>query len=373
MYKIKYILSLLVLLIFAFCTTAWAASDTAELQDVRVGVTQDKVRIVADTDKEVDYQSFALSSPDRIVIDLSKAKLSKKVSKEIDVDSDYVGKVRIGQFDKDTVRIVVESPVKRNNYDVFSIVGGNYNYRVVMDFGNLNGSSSNNSNVNNNSGSNNANMNNNSNNNSSSSNTNTNTNTNTNNSGVLSGRTITIDPGHGGSDSGAIGPTGLNEKTATLGISLDLAKMLKDAGAKVYITRKVDEDVAPQPATDSEELQARADVGNESNSDIFVCIHLDSFTSPSAKGTTGYYFAGSNSSYRLADYIKEGVIEQLGTVDRGTKTANFYVLKHTTMPATLLETAFVSNPDEEALLKSDEGQKKAALGIYNGIVRYFNS
>lgn len=372
MYKVKYILSLLVLLIFAFCSTAWAASDTAELQDVRVGVTQNKVRIVADTDKEVDYQSFALSSPDRIVIDLSKAKLGKNVSKEFDVDSKYASKVRIGQFDKDTVRIVVESPVKRNNYDVFSIVGGNYNYRVVMDFGNLDGSSSNeNSNVNNNSSNNNANTNNNSSNNNS--NTNTNTNSNTNNSGVLSGRTITIDPGHGGSDSGAIGPTGLNEKTATLGISLDLAKMLKQAGAKVYITRKVDEDVAPQPATDSEELQARADVGNESNSDIFVCIHLDSFTSPSAKGTTGYYFAGSSSSQRLADYIKDGVIEQLGTVDRGTKTANFYVLKHTTMPATLLETAFVSNPDEEALLKSDEGQKKAALGIYNGIVRYFNN
>lgn len=369
MNKVKYIFSLLVLFMFVFCGNVWAASDTAQLQDVRVGVTQNKVRIVADTDKEVDYQSFALSSPDRIVIDLNKAKLSKSVSRDIDIDSKYASKVRIGQFDKDTVRIVVESSVKRNNYDVFSVVGGNQNYRVVMDFGNLDGNSSNENAATNNKPNNNQNNSSNSNNNSN----NGNTNSSTNGSGILRGKIITIDPGHGGSDSGAIGPTGLNEKTATLGISLDLAKMLKEAGAKVYITRKVDEDVAPQPATDVEELQARVDVGNNTNSDIFVCIHLDSFTSPSAKGTTGYYFAGSSSSQRLADYVKEGVIEQLGTVDRGTKTANFYVLKHTTMPATLIETAFISNPDEEALLRSDEGQEKAAVGIYNGIVRYFQS
>ena len=372
MNKLKYILSILILGIFIFSGTALAASDTAELQNVRVGVTQDKVRIVADTDKEVDYQSFALSSPNRIVIDLNKAKLGKKVAKEIDIDSQYASKVRIGQFDKDTVRIVVESSVKRNNYDVFSVVGGSSNYRVVMDFGNLNGNSSNqNANTNN---KNDGITNNQNNNNSGSNNNNSNNNSgNTDSSGVLSGKIITIDPGHGGSDSGAIGPTGLNEKTATLGISLDLAKMLKDSGAKVYITRKTDEDVAPQPATDSEELQARANVANESNSDIFVCIHLDSFTSPSAKGTTGYYFAGSSRSQRLADYIKEGIIEQLGTVDRGTKTANFYVLKHTDMPATLIETAFISNPDEEALLASSEGQQKAAVGIFNGIIRYFQN
>lgn len=66
--------------------------------------------------------------------------------------------------------------------------------------------------------------------------------------------------------------------------------MLKQSGAKVYITRKTDTDVAPQPATDVEELQARVDVGNKTNSDIFVSIHLDSFTSPSAQGTTGYYY-----------------------------------------------------------------------------------
>ena len=70
---------------------------------------------------------------------------------------------------------------------------------------------------------------------------------------------------------------------------------------------------------------------------------------------------------------KFGIIEQIGTPDRGAKTSNFYVVKNTEMPATLVEVAFVSNPDEEAILKSEDGIKKAAIGIFNGIVKYFQS
>ncbi len=352
--------------ILNFCqNSVFAADNTATINNLRISVSDNKVRIVADADKEVDYQSFALSSPNRIVVDLSDAKLAKNVSREINVDSNYVKKVRIGQFEKNTVRIVVESNVNRDKYDVFGITGQS-SYRVAMDFGNISygGSSSGDSYI--------------------ADNTSNNDNNDTYkpsdisiNSGdknSLKGKRITIDPGHGGSDSGAIGPSGLYEKTATLKIGLNLAEMLKQAGAKVYITRKTDVDVAPQPASDVEELQARCDVGNMSNSDIFVSIHLDSFTSEAAQGTTGYYYVnGSVASQRLADDIKEGVINKIGTADRGTKTSNFYVVKHTDMPATLLEVAFISNPDEESILKSDDGQKNIAEGIFNGIVNYFSN
>ena len=127
-----------------FQSIVLAASDLATIEDLRISTSDDKVRIVADADKEVDYQSFALSSPNRIVVDLSNATLGRNVSKEIDVDNRYVEKVRVAQFEKDVVRIVVESPVKRNDYDVFGIVGGSSAYRVAMDFGQisyLNGSS----------------------------------------------------------------------------------------------------------------------------------------------------------------------------------------------------------------------------------------
>lgn len=339
------------------------AADRAQITDVRVSTTDSKVRIVADADGEVDYESFALKSPDRVVVDLKGASLGKNVKRDIKVDSRFVNRVRIGQHTQDTVRIVVESSVKRDNYDVFGITGGSSAYRVAMDFGKVESYGSGSSAGNSSGG--------------------------TSGSGAvgsvgdidvndasvrsaLKGRIITIDPGHGGSDTGAIGPSGLYEKTATLAIGLDLAEMLKKSGARVFITRRTDRDVAPQPATDSEELQARCNVGNLSKSDIFVSIHLDSFTSPSAAGTTGYYYTGgSDSSRRLAQYVKEGVVSSLGTYDRGTKTSNFYVVKNTEMPATLVEVAFVSNPDEEAMLGSKEGQLKAAEGIFRGIVRYF--
>lgn len=216
-----------------FQSIVLAASDVATIEDLRVSTSDDKVRIVADANKEVDYQSFALSSPNRVVVDLSNATLGKNVSKEIDVDNRYVEKVRVAQFNKDVVRIVVESPVKKNDYDVFGIVGGSSPYRVAMDFGqisyNLGNSSSSGSQ-------------------SMSTNTSINSNNNSNNykpsvsvdknaKNVLKGKVITIDPGHGGSDSGAVGPTGLYEKTATLKIGLNVAEMLKQSGAKVYITR----------------------------------------------------------------------------------------------------------------------------------------
>ena len=370
MKKSIYIFSLICCLMLFFAQNiALAASDTATVKNVRISKNDDKVRIVVDADKEVDYQVFALESPNRVVIDLSDAVLDKDVSRETNINSDYATKVRLAQFKENVVRVVVETDMKKGNYDIFGIGGGNSDYRVAMDFGNLSGTaSSTNSDSNNKKD------------NADKSQANNDNYTVDKNydiddsvKSILKGKKITIDPGHGGSDSGAIGPTGLFEKTATLHIGLNLAEMLKEAGAKVYITRKTDVDVAPQPATDVEELQARVDVANKTDSDIFVSIHLDSFTAPSAQGTTGYYYVnGSDASQRLATYIKEGVIEQIGTVDRGTKTSNFYVVKHTSMPATLLEVAFVSNPNEEAILASDEGAKKAAVGIFNGIIRYFS-
>lgn len=364
MRKSLYIFSLVCLFtLLCMQSMVFAANETATIKNLRISNNSDKVRIVVDADKEVDYQSFALSSPDRVVIDLNDAALAKNIEKKVDINSKYASKVRVAQFKDNVVRVVVETDVKKSGYDIFGIVGGETPYRVAMDFGNISyaaigsttGSSTSSSS------------------NDTSYRVNEDFDIDKNAKSVLKGKRITIDPGHGGSDSGAIGPTGIREKDPTLRIGLNLAEMLKQSGAKVYITRKTDTDVAPQPATDVEELQARVDVGNKTNSDIFVSIHLDSFTSPSAQGTTGYYYVnGSSNSERLARYIKEGVIEQIGTYDRGTKTSNFYVVKHTQMPATLLEVAFVSNPKEEAILKSDDGVKKSAKGIFNGIVRYFS-
>ena len=185
---------------------------------------------------------------------------------------------------------------------------------------------------------------------------------------------VVIDAGHGGNDSGAIGPTGVMEKTVTLRIANEVRRLLMAEGATVYMTRDTDTEVSPKGAnaSDIEELQARCDVANQNASDVFVSIHMDSFSSGAAKGTTGYYYSlGSQKSRDLADKVRSGVIDQIGTQSRGTQSCNFYVVKHTDMPATLVEVAFISNPTEEQLLDSEDVIKKAAQGIVDGIADFF--
>lgn len=182
---------------------------------------------------------------------------------------------------------------------------------------------------------------------------------------------ITIDPGHGGSDSGAIGPNGYTEKEGAFAISQKVASILNQSGAKVVMTRDSDVDVYGPNASARNELQARVDVGNNANSDIFVSIHCNAFVNPAANGTQTFYYGSSYQGQRLAQSIQEKMIEANGLRDRGISTCNFYVVKHSYMPAVLIETAFITNYDEEALLSDDTWQTTMAKAIAEGINEYF--
>ena len=184
---------------------------------------------------------------------------------------------------------------------------------------------------------------------------------------------ITIDPGHGGSDSGAVGPNGYTEKEGTFAISQKVASILNQSGAKVVMTRDSDVDVYGPNASARNELQARVDVGNNANSDIFVSIHCNAFVNPAANGTQTFYYGSSYQGQRLAQTIQEKMIEANGLRDRGISTCNFYVVKHSYMPAVLIETAFITNYDEEALLSDDEWQTTMAKAIAEGINEYFSN
>ncbi|MBQ5418680.1 MAG: AMIN domain-containing protein, partial [Selenomonas sp.] len=131
-------------LLLPLATAAAAESDfgeringMAEVTGLRESSDGDKTRIVIDATREVTYKKMVLSSPDRVVVDIANAWLSPEVKRSIDIDNTFVGKVKIAQFDPKTVRVVVETKVGQNNYQVFTLNSGSVPGRVVMDFGNL--------------------------------------------------------------------------------------------------------------------------------------------------------------------------------------------------------------------------------------------
>jgi len=172
---------------------------------------------------------------------------------------------------------------------------------------------------------------------------------------------ICVDPGHGGRTTGAVGKFSI-EKNVNLKLGLMLQKELEKVGMDVVMTRTSDLYVS---------LQGRCDIANKANCDYFVSIHCNGFHDPSANGTSTYHYPGSSKGAKLAAAIQEASVKYNKNRDRGVKTAAFYVLKYTKMPAVLLETAFITNVNEEKMLndpKWQEGYVKVIAGTIGEFV-----
>lgn len=174
-------------------------------------------------------------------------------------------------------------------------------------------------------------------------------------------KTICIDAGHGGKDSGAVG-NGLLEKDIVLNIAKILKEQLLEKGFNVCMTREDDTFV---------ELKDRCVISNKQKADIFVSIHCNSAENKSAFGFEIYHTQGSMQGQKLSADIKLSINEnkELIRTDRGIKTANFTVLTGTNMPAVLVETAFISNIEDSKILKAK--QSEFATAICKGICSYF--
>ncbi len=184
---------------------------------------------------------------------------------------------------------------------------------------------------------------------------------------------ICVDPGHGGIDTGAVGVTGTFEKDLNLSMALLLAQDLRNGGLRVVMTRETD--VLPG-ATVSEALHRRAEIANEACANLFVSVHNNAAGDPAAEGTETFYW-GTPAKYSvegklLAEAIQRNLLEAIDSVDRGARThwINLVVLAETDMPAALAEVGFVTNPEEEALLKTPKYQAAAAQGIADGVLEY---
>ena len=172
----------------------------------------------------------------------------------------------------------------------------------------------------------------------------------------LEGLRIVIDPGHGGSEPGAIGASGLKEKD----INLDIAKRIKKLLPSVLLTREDDVDVS---------LQGRVDFATQVNADVFISIHNNSLPNAQGMGTETYYFR--EDSLELAQYIHKALISKLGLPDGGVRRRGFYVIKNSPCPSVLIEGAYISNPEEEKLLASEDFRQKIAEAVVEGLKQYF--
>ncbi len=180
---------------------------------------------------------------------------------------------------------------------------------------------------------------------------------------------VVIDPGHGGNDPGAANNSyGLVESHLTLAISLRLRDDLQRLGWRVVMTRDADYEVGDPNGDDAQELQARCDVANAAGARVFVSVHVNSSVAHSLNGTTTYYWRSADKVFAQA--IQNSVVAADGITDDGVKRNDFYVIKHTDMPAVLIETAFLSNTHDSELLARPSFLDKLAQGIANGIMEF---
>jgi N-acetylmuramoyl-L-alanine amidase len=179
-------------------------------------------------------------------------------------------------------------------------------------------------------------------------------------------RVVVIDPGHGGTDPGAIGIGGLRETDITLHMSQEVARLLQEKGLQVYLTRS-DE-------SREVDLPPRVALAQKVRADVFVSIHANSInlSRQDINGTETYYAPGSASGAELGQVILDSITRNVNIPSRGMHSARFYVIRHTTMPATLVETGFVTGAQDAPKLADPNFRRQMAAAIAQGIIEYLN-
>ncbi|MBI2104396.1 MAG: N-acetylmuramoyl-L-alanine amidase [Candidatus Omnitrophica bacterium] len=188
---------------------------------------------------------------------------------------------------------------------------------------------------------------------------------------------VVLDPGHGGQQFGARGRRGTAEKSVTLDIAHRLKRYLEQAGLRVMLTRTGDQTVP---------LAQRSEIGKRSGAWAFLSIHANAAKNAAASGFEVYYlpdaaqygrgvaYASTRSlpdaSYRLARLIQREFRRDWPLQDRGIKQARFHVLKHTLIPAVLVETGFLTNSRDELLLNDSAAREEIARRLANALLAF---
>ena len=179
---------------------------------------------------------------------------------------------------------------------------------------------------------------------------------------------IIIDPGHGGKDPGAIGPSGLKEKDVTLDVALYMKGLLESKGYQVILTRTTDNEVSPNGNSAREELEARVVLVNSNNKAVLVSVHCNSANSPIPGGIEVFYWRDEDKPF--AEAVCNSLSDATGRYNRGVKKGEFFIIKNVNVPAILVEALFISNPTEEKFLMDPLFRRKIAGGIVSGIIAF---
>lgn len=337
-----------------------------KVTDIRHWSAPDHTRIVVDSNQPISYQTFELKDPWRFVVNVKKATIAF-TNREVDVKDSVVHRIRIGQYDRETLRLVIDlvKPVQSKVFTLDRYL--DKPYRLVIDLhradlaekgkkARLNQKSK-------------------------------------------KDKIVVIDPGHGGEDSGAVGPRGTREKDIVLSLAKKLKKYIdQKKGFKAFLTREDDYFVP---------LQKRVEIAREYGADLFISLHTDANFNKSIRGASVYCLSIKGASDEAAKLLaeRENASDFIGGVSYASdknldsilidlvqtqtindslrfggmvlneirnihiikfkqpKQAGFTVLRATEIPSMLIETGFISNPNDEKLLKSKSFQLKVAKAL----------
>ena len=188
---------------------------------------------------------------------------------------------------------------------------------------------------------------------------------------LLEGKTIVIDPGHGGVDIGTTGLTyGTSEKEVNLTVAQNIKRELEErTAAIVVLTREKDIDLG---RNQKESLQKRIQIADKASADLYISIHHDAFTDPSVNGITVHYSSHQNMSKKLAKVLNSSIFKHtINAKNRGIRDSDYYVLKNNSAPSVLLELGFTSNKEDEIRMVSKDFQNKTSVSIVDGIIEFF--
>ena len=184
---------------------------------------------------------------------------------------------------------------------------------------------------------------------------------------------VVLDAGHGGIDGGCQGSTGVYERDINLNICNYVADLLNQININVVKTRETQDGLYGVFASGFKmrDLTERKRIIEQSNADLVVSIHLNSFPNPKARGAQVYYALNSDISVKLATLMQDLFVKNLSNARKSCLPGDFYILNCTDKPGVLIECGFLSNVEEEALLVTQDYQQKIAYQIYCAIFSYF--